>query len=135
MKKLKLILIVLIALAVLGVLISVFVIKDKIKEVEAIGILADEVNIEKVLAEFTVTEREEDCSETVDGVLETKTCATIDVKFEGKTVKVYAVGSAQSLAGISFPFAGKLEGNIPNAKERLVQLMEENGNTKYKIIK
>ena len=111
------------------------VVKDKIKEVEAIGILADEVNMQKVLSEFTVAEREEDCSETVDGVLEAKTCTITDVKFKEKTVKVYAVGSAQSLAGISFPFAGKLEGNIPNAEERLAQLMEENGNTKYKIIK
>ena len=135
MKKLKLILIVLIVLAVIGVLISAFMVKDTIKEVEAIGILADEVNMQKVLSKFTVTERAEDCSETVDGVLEANTCTIIDVKFEGKTVKVYAVGSVQSLAGISFPFAGKLEGNIPNAEERLVQLMQEDGNTKYKIIK
>ena len=50
MKKLKLILIILIVLAVIGVLISGFVIKDKIKEVEAIGILTDEVDMQKVIA-------------------------------------------------------------------------------------
>src|SRR3990167_4081365 len=89
---------------------------DKIKGSQAVGILGDGLNIQKVLDEFVVQEvsvMDEDGN----------TGTTYDVRFQGDLVKVFLVASSDT--GINFPFSGKLVGNIPNQLERLIQLMEE----------
>ena len=106
--------------------ISDEVINDNIKGSYAIGILGDGIDIQKVLDEFVIEELQ---GTEEDG----NTYTYYTVQFQGEPVRVYLVGSLDT--GINFPFSGKLTGDIPNQEERLVQLMEEDGNYKYKIIK
>lgn len=113
-----------------GVKISDEVVNTKIQGSYAIGILADGLSLAKVLSQFVVvTSLESYIDENNEIATYTKYTPTLN----GVEVKVFLVSSTAITA--KFPFAGSLIGNIPDQEKRLIQLMEEQGNYKYKIIK
>ena len=116
--------------------LSDLMINDKISGEYAVGILSDNINLSEVLTNITLTEESKDCSGILDEKGQKDICKKVELSFEGNVTKVYVLGSAKSLEGVSFPFDGRLIGDsIPNAEQRLIQMMEEDGNARYKIVK
>lgn len=113
-----------------GVKISDEIINPKLQGSYAIGILADGLNLSKVLSQFVIVSTVENY---IDENGQTETYTKQTPTLNGEAVKVFVVSSAD--ISVKFPFSSSLVGKFPDQKNRLIQLMEEQGNYKYKIIK
>lgn len=113
-----------------GVKISDEVVNTKIQGSYAIGILADGLSLSKVLSQFVVVSTVESY---IDENGQTATYTKQTPTLNGVEVKVFLVSSTAFTA--KFPFSGSLVGKFLDQEKRLIQLMEEQGNYKYKIIK
>lgn len=114
------------ALALSGALVTALLINDlnPRDDIEAVGIIfADGSKKSRIEKEFIVKSRAYECGEA-------ELCDEKYVTFKDKEIRLYTVGAVPT----DLPASAALIGTIDNPEERLIRLMEENGETKYKII-
>lgn len=114
------------ALALSGALVTALLINDlnPRDDIEAVGIIfSDGSKKFRIEKEFVVKSRQYECGEA-------QLCEEKYVTFKDNEIRLYTVGAVPT----DLPASAALIGTIDNAEERLIRLMEENGETKYKII-
>ncbi len=102
---------------------------DNIKGGNAVGIVVkDGFNLDKIYQKLTLVE-DVNCIEE---------CGPPHVEFEGSKVSLYVIAPESAMSRVNnLPLSGALywseKDGMPNPKERLIQMIEEGGNAKYKI--